>query len=144
MNTEIKEMRVSVEAKKKEAIKRMKALGIFKETINQFAKDNLVSTSEPPFGAFYWVNPEQAEIIQDFEKNNNALVYLVVRAYTTFGIMDSFLFVSDYEDEWQLDNEDIEDGCVMSYTYNYTDPDCSEIGSIGVHRTAAAGLERIW
>ena len=45
-------MNISKEEKKAEAITRMKTLGIFSETIQQFETDDKVSISEPPFGAF--------------------------------------------------------------------------------------------
>ena len=51
-------MKVSIEEKKAEAIKRMEMFQIYPETIQQFEKENLVSVSEPPFGAFYWVDDE--------------------------------------------------------------------------------------
>ena len=41
-------MRISIENKKIEAVKRMRALGIFQETIRQFEDEGLVSVSEPP------------------------------------------------------------------------------------------------
>ena len=46
------QMNISKEEKKAEAIVRMKILGIFPETIQQFETDDKVSISEPPFGAF--------------------------------------------------------------------------------------------
>ena len=57
-------MNISIEEKKAEAIRRMKMLEIFPETIRQFEKENLISVSEPPFGAFYWADEEQQEIIK--------------------------------------------------------------------------------
>lgn len=42
------------EMKKEEALRRMEMLEIFPETIRQFDKENLISVSEPPFGAFYY------------------------------------------------------------------------------------------
>lgn len=107
-------MNVSMESKKEEAIKRMKALGIFNQTIRQFEKENLVSYSEPT-GANYWIDDEQQKLVKAFEEEYNALVYFVIRSYTSFGKMDSFLYVSDYEEEWSMDNEDIKDGYAMSY-----------------------------
>ncbi len=46
-------MNVSIEDKKAEAVARMKLLGIYPETIDQFEREGLVSISEPPFGAFF-------------------------------------------------------------------------------------------
>lgn len=107
-------MNVSMEIKKAEAIKRMKALGIFPQTIQQFKRENLVSYSEPPMGANYWLDDEQKAIVKEFEQEHNALVYFATRSYTKFGKLDSFLFVSDYEEEWEMDNEDIKDGYALA------------------------------
>lgn len=125
-------MNVPKEIKKAEAINRMKTLDIFNETIKQFEKEDLVSCSEPPLGANYWLDEEQQKLVKAFEEENNALVYFVVRSYTEFGKMDAFLYVSDYEEEWEMDNEDIKEGYVLSYVYNFDVPDFSEFGSIGV------------
>lgn len=125
-------MNVSMEIKKEEAIKRMKALGIFNETIRQFQKEDLVSYSEPPMGANYWLDEEQQKLVKAFEEEYDALVYFVIRSYTMLGRMDAFLYVSDHEEEWEMDNEDINDGYTMSYVHNYDMTDCSEFGSIGV------------
>lgn len=83
-----KSMNVTREEKMAEAIERMKALRVFKPTIKQFKDDGYISISEPPFGAFYWAEGDDLKRIREFEEQNNALVYLVVRSYTTFGKMD--------------------------------------------------------
>lgn len=134
-------MNVSIEIKKQEAINRMKALGIFAETIKQF-KGGQVSYSEPPLGANYWLNEEQEKIVKDFEEEHNALVYFVIRSYTEFGKLDALLYVSDYEEEWEMDREDIQDGYAIAYVYNYDIPDFSEIGSIAV-QGRFGGLVRV-
>ena len=136
-------MKVSREKKKEEAIKRMKALGIINDAINQFKRDDVIMVSEPPFGALYWLEDDEKEMVKKFEEENNALVFMVVRAFTNFGKMDSLLFVSDYEEEWEMDNEAIVDGYVMSYTKNYDAPDCSEMGSIVV-KPSFGGLLRVF
>ena len=125
-------MSVSRIEKKREAIKRMEVLDIYAETIRQFEKDGLVSYSEPPLGVNFWLTDEQKKIAKDFEEEHNALVYFVIRSYTNFGTMDSFLFISKYEDEWVLDNNDIKNGYAYAYVYNYDIPEYSEIGLIGV------------
>ena len=134
-------MNVQLEIKKQEAIQRMKVLGIFPQTIKQF-KGGQVSYSEPPLGANYWVNEEQEKIIKQFEAEHDALVYFVIRSYTEFGKLDALLYVSDYEEEWDMDREDIGDGYAMAYVYNYDIPDFSELGSIGV-KERFGGLVRV-
>lgn len=136
-------MKVTREKKKEEAIKRMKALGIINDAIKQFEEDDIVMVTEPPFGALYWLEDDEKEMVREFEEENNALVFMVVRAFTNFGKMDSLLFISDYEEEWEMDNEAIVDGYVLSYTKNYDMPDCSEMGSIVV-KPSFGGLLRVY
>lgn len=130
--------------KRREAVKRMKALGIFPPTIRQFEKDNYLSQSEPPVGACYWVEGEQLERVRQFEKKHNALVYHIIHEWTNIGELENYLYVSDYEEGWPMDNEDIKEGRVLAYVVNKDMPDCSEFGSIGVALTPAAGLKRTW
>ena len=134
-------MKVSKENKKKEAIQRMKALGIYSESIKQFERD-MVSYSEPPMGANYWLDDEQKAIIKEFEEEYDALVYFGMRSYTEFGKLDSFLYVSDNEEEWFMDNADIQEGYAVAYVYNHDVPEYSEIGSIAV-RERFGGLVRV-
>ncbi|WP_304430211.1 hypothetical protein [Faecalibaculum rodentium] len=139
-------MRISIEEKKAEAIERMKALGIFPQTIQQFKNEDCISISEPPFGAFYWAEGQDLERIRQFEAENDALVYVVIRSYTTIGKLDSYLFVSDYAEEWEVDRKNIRevgDG-LLAYVYNHDAPECSEMGYIGIAPTDAAGLRRTW
>lgn len=134
-------MNISIEEKKAEAIRRMKMLGIFPETIKQF-EAGYVSRSEPPFGAYYWVDGEELEALRKFEEEHDCLVYTVVRSYTSIGLMDSYLFVGDDVEEWELDRDDLENGYAFTYTVNHDAPDCSEYGTIGIKLAAAAGLVR--
>ena len=135
-------MNVSRVDKKKEAIKRMEVLDIFGETIRQFEDEGLISYSEPPMGTNFWLNDEQLKAVREFEKEYNALVYFGVRVYTEFGVLDAFLYVSDYEDEWEMDNGELKDGYVYAYVYNHDVPEFSEIGLIRV-QPRFGGLVRI-
>ena len=137
-------MSVTREDKKAEAIARMKMFGVFGPTIKQFEKEDYISISEPPFGAFYWAEGEDLNRIREFEEQNDALVYLVVRSYTNIGKMDSYLYVSNYPEEWEQDREDIKEGQQLAYVYNRDMPDCSELGCVGLALTPAAGLRRTW
>lgn len=136
-------MNVSREEKKTEALERMKKFGYWGRAREAFRRSNKVFVNEPPFGAVYDPEPYLAEEIKNFEKDNNALVYMVVRAFTEFGTMDSLLYVSDYPDEWEMDRDDMKYGLVMTYTINRDMPDCSEFGSIGVRLGSGAGLLRV-
>ena len=136
-------MNVSLEDKKAEAVSRMKELGIYNQTISQFAELDKISISEPPFGAFFWIDGEDLERVRKFEQEYNALVFVAIRSYTVDGIMDSFLYVSDYPEEWEDDRQALKDGEAVAYVCNHDAPFCSEIGWISIRLTVAAGLRRI-
>lgn len=123
-------MNVSREIKKVEAIKRMRAMGVFPDAIKQFKNADIVMVSEPPLGGLYWLNDEEKEMVHKFEQENNALVYLVVRSFTNIGKMDNLFYVSNYDDEWEMENEDLKDHYAFVYVVNHDMPDCSEFGSI--------------
>lgn len=135
-------MNIPIDIKKQEAIQRMKALKIFSQTIRQFQFDDMVSYSEPPLGANYWLDEDQKKIVKGFEEEHNALVYFVIRSYTELGKLDTLLYVSDYEEEWEMDREDIQNGYALAYVYNYDVPYFSELGSIAVQERFG-GLVRI-
>lgn len=138
-------MKISMEDKKAEAVRRMNLLGIYPETIRQFEKENLVSLSEPPFGAYFWVEGEELEAIRKFEAEHNALVYTVVRArYVELGKLDAYLFVGDEIEEWDADDEGLKKGEAFAYVVNHNDPWCSEFGCIGIELGLGAGLVRTW
>lgn len=142
-------MKVSKEMKKAEAIKRMKKMGLFDEAIKQFEEDDLVNISEPQemfgykIGALYWLDDEQKRIVKVFEEEYNALVYLVVRSYTNFGLMDNIFYVSDYKDEWFMDNTDLDENYASVYVINHDMPDCSEFGNI-LWKEASGGILRVF
>lgn len=135
---------VSVEAKKAEALGRMKELGIYSRTIRQFAELDKISFSKPPLGAFFWIEGKDLERVREFERQFNALVFVVIRDFTANGIMDSYLFISDYPEEWPDDRRFLREGEATAYVYNHDAPDCSEVGSIGIMQTVAAGLCQTW
>ena len=123
-------MKVSREIKKEEAIKRMKTMNIYSDAIKQFKNADIVMVSEPPLGGLFWLNDEEKEMVSKFEQENTALVYLVVRSFTNLGIMDNIFYVSDYQDEWEMDNADLNENYACVYVINHDMPDCSEFGTI--------------
>ena len=136
-------MKVSREIKKEEAIKRMKAMNIYSDAIKQFKNADIVMVSEPPLGGLFWLNDEEKEMVSKFEQENNALVYLVVRSFTNLGIMDNIFYVSDYQDEWEMDNADLNENYACVYVINHDMPDCSEFGSIA-WKSVGGGVLRVF
>lgn len=137
-------MNISIEEKKKEAIKRLKKLRVYEEVIEQFEKEGLINMSEPPFGAYCWPTDNELAMIREFEQEHNAVVYYVVRSFMEFGTCDCYLFVSDYEEEWEQEVEYPKRGSAFVYVYNHDEPAFSEFGSVGIKLTPAGGLARTW
>ena len=137
-------MKVSIEEKRTEAIKRMKAFGFFSDTVKLFEKNGTPLSSEPPWGAFYALNDQQKAAVHEFEEEYGGLVYSVIRSFhQELGVIDNLLYVSDEKDEWPWDWGDIENMCPCIYAVNYNTPEFSEFGSIGVKMGVGAGLIRI-
>ena len=114
-----------------EALKRMELLKLHENVIEDFKEIALLNQSE--FGGIlYWVEGEMEKKIREWEEKTGNLVYHVIHDYTEFGELLSLLYVSQYEDEWETDREDIQDGYALVYVMNLTDDWCSEYGSIGI------------
>jgi hypothetical protein len=135
--------KVARENKKVEAIKRMQALGLFRPCIKAFEKYDELQLTEPNGGLYEFNDNEELNAkIKEFEEEYNALVYHVIHTYTQFGELYNFLYVSDYEEEWEYDNEDVKAGYAIAYVWNKTDEWMSEIGGIAV-RELFGGLVRV-
>ena len=114
-----------------EALKRMELLKLHENVIDDFKEIALLNQSELG-GILYWVEGEMEKNIREWEEKTGNLVYHVIHDYTEFGELLSLLYVSTYEDEWETDREDIQDGYALAYVMNLTDDWCSEYGSIGI------------
>jgi len=135
-------MKINLQLKKKEALKRMKLLDLLPNIITDFENENVVYYSELN-GILFWVSnhPTWVEFIQKFEEKNNALVYHAELSRLEFGDCLSLFFVSDYKEEWKRDLEDIRQGLSLCYVWNKDDPCCSEFGTIGF-RPINGGVRR--
>ncbi len=134
---------VSVEEKKIEAFNRMESLGLFMDAW-EFNETGEIRLFLQNADLFLCVKGKELEQIRAFELSYNALVFAVIRTFTSGGMMDSYLFVSDYPEEWADDRRLLLEGEATAYVYNHDVPYCSELGSIGIKRFSISGLCRIW
>ena len=125
-----------------EAVYRMKLINIIPEVIRQFTESTRINMSEPPMAALYWANREDRKRIKDLEEENDILIYMGIRSHTP-GKMDSFLYVSQFKEDWKTQKSLLKKGIVGAYVYNHSDPICSEFGDIGI-KTVNGSLLRIW
>lgn len=136
---------------KQEALKRMKLLKLHNNVINEFKKEDVVYYSERQNrifdGILYWVSnkPEFVEIIKEFETEYNALVYHAQLTRTTFGDCLTLLYVSQYDEEWQMDLDALKEQEIhtCAYVVNLDEPDFSEFGYVGLIRKNG-GISRVY
>ena len=125
---------------KLEAIKRMKKLDIYTQAIKEFEKDNMLNKSESG-GILFWLDENEQEMVKEFEEKYNATVYHLIHNYTEYGELYSFLFVSQYKDDWDYDDEDLNNNRSLVYVKNIDEDAFSEFGTIGI-RSQFGGLIR--
>ena len=126
----------------KEAVERMKLLELYPAVINEFINEKVINKSEH-IGILYWLDDDEKKFVEDFENEHNAVVYHIIKTYTTIGCMLSVFYVSADEAEWESDREDMKIGEQLCYVKNIDNDDCSEFGYIcfqkncgGLMRTA--------
>ncbi len=133
--------------KQKEALARMEMLGIGSTIIRAFDRLDSSRIYDTEEHRYLPLDREEEKRVSAFEQENNALVYFIIRSYTSLGVMDNYLFVSDHPQEWEQDRQDIKNMEVMAYVYNRDDPELSEFGYIGVKKAlnfGLIGLNRVW
>ena len=134
---------------KQEALKRMRMLQIMPQVIKDFEKNNRVYYSERLNSMFpatlYWLDnhKEYVDLVNEFEKEHNALVYHAQLTHTNFGDLLSLFYVSKDEDYWSLDRKDIINGQIYSRVLNIQDDFLSDFGTIGI-KSAMGGVVRTW
>ena len=89
-------------------------------------------------GAYKYV-----KIIEEFEKEHNAIVYHAIHIFTEFGELLNLLYVSSYDEEYEQDKQDLKENYAFSYVVNLNDEMFSEFGSI-VYKVKSGGLIRTY
>ena len=117
------------EEQMKDCLNRLKLTGLCQEVIADFKKGELYKTER--LGILYYLNKRELEVVRNFEKEHNAVVYHTLHTNTEFGELLAILYVGQYKEEWQTDREDLKQGIAFSYVHNLTCPEFSEFGSIG-------------
>ena len=112
------------------------------QPVKEFEDEGKLNLSENG-GLLYYLNEDEQKMVDDFEKENNGLVYHVIKSRTSIGLMYALLYVSEYLEEWKMDMEDLEEGQALAYVVNMDMPDCSEFGTIGI-KPSVGGLIRTW
>ena len=132
--------KASQEEMKQEAINRMKMLLLHQNVINEFKKENKLNKSEGPLGTLYWLDEEEGDIVKEYEKKWNVLVYHVIKSFTVeMGVIYDLLYITDEKDYWEEERKRLEQGIVLSHTKSQF----SESGDIFVINVSG-GLARLY
>lgn len=123
-------MKASKEEMKKEALERIKILGLLENVYNEFEQNDILNVSY--YGALYYPTEKQKQRIEEFEKESGNLVYHVIDNMTSIGELLTFLYVSKHKQEWNFDKQELLNGTPIAYVANVSDEICSEYGSIGI------------
>lgn len=126
-----------------ESIERMKELGISSNIINRYKRNYIVPIAVPPLGEIIPVEDKIERVIDKFEESNDATIYYGIQRYATYGLTYSFLFVSKWKAEWNIDRNDLENLNCVAFVYNDTTPEYSETGYIQLAKTPIGSLVRI-
>lgn len=94
------------EKMKQEAIGRMVSLNLHPKAINEFKDEGKLNMSLEGF--LYWLNEEQTQRVKKFEEETKCLVYHVIQNHMTIGQMLTFLYVSNVEEEWEMERNALE------------------------------------
>lgn len=123
-----------------EAMLRMKKLNLLDDVIKQFrekgkllkSENFCVGNRENRIPILYDLSEEETKMVKKWEEKTGNIVYHIIQNQMVFGLCYSFLYVSQNADEWEMDNEDLTEGCPLVYVLNKDDEMCSEYGSIGI------------
>ena len=126
---------------KAEALNRMRLMGLREDAIQDFDLHNDIHLSAED-GTLEQLTQDDLRMIKQFEKEYNAVAYLVVRTLFGIAVLDSIIYVSQHEDEWEEEVENLKDGYIMTYTVNYLNPDCSEFGDIAFSTSPSGEIVR--
>ena len=125
---------------KMEAMEWMMLMGVREDVLRAFTDGALMLCEN---GLYRPLSESEMEDVRQFEQDHDSVVYLSVRMETNFGTLDALLFVSKYEEDWELSREDAQCGYALSYCINRNYPECSEMGSIAFRVTVDGGIIRV-
>ena len=136
-NTELRDKQ------KQEAIKRLKILEkeylVHKNVLKEFKQNETIYYSENLGGAFsgilYWLRnkKEFVEKVKEIEKTRNLYIYhCILNHYRDIGDVLTMLYVSEDEEFWEYEREELKDGYASAYVWNISFEHYSEFGDIGI------------
>ena len=94
-------MKNAVAEQKAEAVKRMREIGIASHIIQVFEENGIISLSED--GEFlHRLDEDEQKMVDNFEKEDQCLVYHVLKSTGNLGFVYTFLIVTRNPNDWEL------------------------------------------
>lgn len=122
---------ISKELMKQEALERLKFIKAHQTIIDRFEEGDLMVTVA--INTLFALTPEEKEYVREFEEETGSLVFHVIKTKTTmFGTLYSFLNVSPYEEDWEVERETLAEMYPLVYVRNAEDKMFSDFGTIGI------------
>lgn len=128
---------------KQEAIKRLEILEneylLHKNVLKEFKQDETIYYSETFnklfSGILYWLRnkDEFIEKVNEIEEKRNIYVYHCILTHTAFGDLLTMLYVSNDEEFWDFEKEQLQDGYSSSYVWNMSFELDSGFGDVGIN-----------
>ncbi len=113
-----------------DAVLRMNIIGLAPYAIKEFDGNYVVYKSEGV--KLHPLNEDEKKMIEEFEEKTGFLVYHVM--YDDVGMSGchyAFFYVSNCEDEWGQEGQDLISKTPIVFVKNITNPDNSDFGTIG-------------
>lgn len=137
---------------KKEAIERLKILHkqyeLMETVIKEFENGDTLYYSEYRNKVFpavlYWISNREdlTELVKKVEEEKGILVYHAILTPTIFGDFFYMLYVSQNEEEWEMEKIDLKESLPLAYGINLSDPEMAEFGGIQIDG-AMGGIRQI-
>lgn len=137
----------------KQAMERLEILEkeylLHENVLKEFREDETIYYSENLGGAFsgilYWLanKNEYVEKVRKIEQERNIFVYHCILNHTIDGDLLTMLYVSEYQDEWEFEKNDLKNGCIDVYVCNLNRDIDSEFGSVQI-TGVNGGLVRVY
>ena len=112
------------------ATARMNFIGLAPYAIKEFDNNYVVYKSEGV--KLHPLNEDEKKMVEDFEGKTGFLVYHVM--YDDVGMAGchyALFYVSNCEEEWEQEGQDLINKTPIVYVKNISNPDKSDFGSIG-------------
>ena len=130
------------ESMKQEAIERMEILKIQKRAIKEFKEQSKLNKSEGKLGKLYYLNEQEIELVKEYERKSNVLIYHIIHTISNLGETYELLFVAKEDDDWKDEKKDLKRGFATAKVIVVNYKLDSEIGVIGFE-TRNGGIVRV-